>query len=349
MKLRYFFGLLIGALLFGFFLRGVDLNAIYESIKSSKFSLILLSLLFNFSNYILRAYRWKIILQPSKDVTFWRCFEISAIGYLTNNIIPRSGDIVRPILIGKRENIPVSTCFGTIFIERFFDFLFLFFIIGLLLLTVHKDILANQKDIYNYIVHSGTFLTVTIMLVIGFSGFLVFQKEKALRFIKFLCRPFPEKVSTNVVRFVENFQEGMDILRDIKKVIYVSLLSIAIMEVLVIQALTTLYAFDSSITADFSLFNQIWICNFVLIVGVLSILIPSPAGIGSFHILFAKSLEWFGETPVLAKSVALIVHFFSLLPIMVVGFFLLYTGGYIESLQKILRHKKSDQNKELKT
>ena len=53
------------------------------------------------------------------------------VGYAINNVTPRGGEIMRPYILARRENISKSAVFGTIIVERFIDIVFLLLMFGL--------------------------------------------------------------------------------------------------------------------------------------------------------------------------------------------------------------------------
>ncbi|OGL49788.1 MAG: hypothetical protein A2161_01280 [Candidatus Schekmanbacteria bacterium RBG_13_48_7] len=248
---------------------------------------------------------------------------------MMNNLIPRSGDIVRPLLMGQQKKISKSTCFATIFIERVFDFMFLLLILCVLFLTIKSGFKSPETSMIDYIKESGILLLIILTAIIGFLFFLVFQRDKSLKIIRFLCKPFPAKFSMRLEEIINRFGAGLEVIKDFKKVVIISAISLLILELFAFQTLITIYAFRSNMINTLSIFQQVWMCNFVLIIGALSLIIPSPAGLGSFHLAFAKTLEMFGEIPFIAKSIAIVLHSVSLFPVMIVGLYFLYREKYV--------------------
>ena len=49
-------------------------------------------------------------------------FPITCIGYMGNNIYPaRAGEVLRAVVLKRRENVPISASLATIIVERIFD------------------------------------------------------------------------------------------------------------------------------------------------------------------------------------------------------------------------------------
>ncbi len=73
--------------------------------------------------YVLRAVRWKIFLLPVRPkASFMRLISPTLIGFAGLALLGRPGELIRPYLISKRENLPFSSQMGVWAIERIFDF-----------------------------------------------------------------------------------------------------------------------------------------------------------------------------------------------------------------------------------
>jgi len=49
-------------------------------------------------------------------------FPITCIGYMGNNIYPaRAGEVLRAVVLKRREGVPISASLATIIVERIFD------------------------------------------------------------------------------------------------------------------------------------------------------------------------------------------------------------------------------------
>jgi hypothetical protein len=90
--------------------------------------------------YIMRAYRWKILL--SKNVSFADVFYASSIAYFVSLIlIFQAGELSKIEFLKKKHNIDRGFVASTIIIERMLDFsaLVIFFFISLVYYSIGKD------------------------------------------------------------------------------------------------------------------------------------------------------------------------------------------------------------------
>jgi len=120
--------------------RNVPLDELLVYLASINYFWILPSVLVILISFALRAYRWKIILESTGEISFWGAFHPLMIGFMINCILPgRVGEVARPAVLQKKENIPFSTGLATVAAERFFDISILIVLFAAMLATVQID------------------------------------------------------------------------------------------------------------------------------------------------------------------------------------------------------------------
>jgi uncharacterized protein (TIRG00374 family) len=79
-------------------------------------------ILWIYFGYVLRAVRWKIFLLPVRPkASATGLIAPTVIGFTGLALLGRPGELIRPYLIAKRENLPFSSQMGVWAIERIFD------------------------------------------------------------------------------------------------------------------------------------------------------------------------------------------------------------------------------------
>lgn len=84
--------------------------------------------------YVLRAYRWRVLLSPQRNLPVGRVFGPTVIGFLAINTLPaRLGEFVRAYLLARLERMPTAGVLGSCALERVLDlgFLALFWVLSL--------------------------------------------------------------------------------------------------------------------------------------------------------------------------------------------------------------------------
>ena len=71
--------------------------------------------------YVLRAVRWQIFLKPLCSTTTARMLAPQFIGFAALALLGRPGEMVRPYLIARKENLTFSSQIGVWVMERVFD------------------------------------------------------------------------------------------------------------------------------------------------------------------------------------------------------------------------------------
>jgi uncharacterized protein (TIRG00374 family) len=72
--------------------------------------------------YILRAVRWKIFLRPVRaDASILGLLPPTMIGFTALALLGRAGELIRPYLIARRQNLPFASQVAVWAVERIFD------------------------------------------------------------------------------------------------------------------------------------------------------------------------------------------------------------------------------------
>lgn len=72
--------------------------------------------------YFLRAVRWKIFLWPvRREASIWQLISATLIGFTGLAVLGRPGELTRPYLIARHENLNVATQIAVWAVERIFD------------------------------------------------------------------------------------------------------------------------------------------------------------------------------------------------------------------------------------
>ncbi len=87
--------------------------------------------LFAYSSYYVRALRWAVFLRPMRPhPRIWDLVKATIIGFTAITLLGRPGEIVRPYLISRKEDVSLASQLAAWFLERLFDLLFVLGIFG---------------------------------------------------------------------------------------------------------------------------------------------------------------------------------------------------------------------------
>src|SRR6266850_2123684 len=92
-----------------------------HAVRNANPFLLILSILAIYTCYALRALRWKVFQQNLGPSHFGTIYAMTLAGFAAVFLLGRAGEPVRPLLLARKEKLPVSGMFGVYVLERLFD------------------------------------------------------------------------------------------------------------------------------------------------------------------------------------------------------------------------------------
>jgi len=293
-------GLAISALFVCLAFREVDVARIWTVIRSADPLLILLITPVTLFQYVIRTWRWGLLLEPVKKTGFLNRLSAVLLGFAANFVLPaRLGELVRANALGQTEKMSGSSTFGTIVVERLFDgfTLLLILLIGLLGTTFP----GKWQSISGSLRATGYLLFLSYILI---TIFLVGFKYKTRFFLSLLDRLlffFPSRIRARLIGIIRNFSLGLVLLKNPSKwgqAVFYSLL-------LWFSALYQIEVTARSIGLDLP-FIAVFI---ILSMATFGVMIPSAPGfIGTFHLSVQYGFIFYGTGKEEALSAAILWH-----------------------------------------
>ena len=102
-------------------LQGFSWDRLADSVQQARVSLLLLALVSIFVCYLIRALRWVRFSRYLGRPTFGNVFRSTLIGFTAVFLLGRVGEPIRPLLIARKDRLPISGTFGIYALERVFD------------------------------------------------------------------------------------------------------------------------------------------------------------------------------------------------------------------------------------
>jgi len=339
-SLRVWFGIVITLLFLALFLRQTDFGEIWDAFADANYAIAFASLPVYFIGIWVRTIRWQYLLRPVKRLSVWRLYPVVIVGLMANNLIPaRAGELVRAYILGERERVSKAASLGTIAVDRLFDGLTLIPMMVIVAALVGSDenfplvVVDYDLSLFGLAVVMAV-LFGAALLVLFVLAFSATWRERADRFVLALT---PRRFRPSVEGLAHSFFDGLHSLR--------SPLDLAIAWVMstiswVLEA--TMYymvglAFD--IDAGFHYYLLVTAAA-NLAISVLA----SQGGIGPFELVTKQTLLSAGVADSPAKAYAIGLHALVLLPVIVVGLYLLGTMGM--SLGEMFRRSTAAQQAE---
>jgi uncharacterized protein (TIRG00374 family) len=93
-----------------------------ESVSQANLLLLVICLVGIYGAYAIRAVRWQRFCKYVGPTTFANTYAGTLIGFASIFILGRAGEPVRPLILARKDRLPVASLFGIFFLERFCDF-----------------------------------------------------------------------------------------------------------------------------------------------------------------------------------------------------------------------------------
>lgn len=312
LKIVFLFSLTLAFLYIAF--RGNNFNQLFIELKNANyFYAILAAFIGIVIGGIFRVLRWRYFLDPLKEnIGINNLFSSMMIGYMMNSIIPRSGEIYRPVLLAKKENISKAATFGTILVERVFDVLTMLISFGICVFYFRQK-LSSAFEQYNLeMISLITFIIIVIFIAVII--LIIFNLEKSEIIIEKITKKiFPEKIHLKVHNIFISLINGFLFIRYPRKYFAIILYSVLLWYCYIFSTYLTLLAFN----IELNMFDA----NLVLTMITFALTIPLPANsAGIFHLFATATLvNIYGIDNETAFGFATVNHLLGLLGIILIG------------------------------
>lgn len=320
--LRAGLGILISAVSLYLAVREINLADILQVFSAAAWKMVLLALLCTCLNNLLKAVRWKVLLDPANAVlTYPKILMSFMAGQLFNSALPaRAGELSRVYVIGE---MGVSNAFvvGTILLEKILDMLsYALLILWMLIWFPHPDWLGQSGWVFTVF----TFVILTGVLI------LILRKREIMAWLERLLLRLPDwagKFSNG------QFQMGFSSLAALES--RKSLLNLAAITfgIWALAVLTNAFAFRAlaiALPASAAIV--------LLIILQAGISLPAaPGKFGVFEYASMLALAIFGVSQEVSFSYGLLLHAIVLTPIVLAGMLSIWLLGLNQKNWKNLR------------
>jgi uncharacterized protein (TIRG00374 family) len=317
---QFWVGVLISVLFIWLSLRGLKLGEFWNAVQKANYFWLIPGIGVYFIGVWVRAWRWHYLLKPIKEIPTKTMFPITTIGYMGNNIYPaRAGEVLRAVILKRREGVAVSASLATIIVERIFDgvvmLAFIFVNLSeLAKLTGASGFVGNIQQVA--IIGTGIFLGALFIFLLA-AMFPQVTAKIGLWFVEHLT---PQRLHTKIIEIMTKFLDGLASLRSPLNVLMVFFTSVIIWLLETGKYWFVMHAFNFNVSF-FALMLMNGIVN-------LATTIPSAPGyIGTFDAPGIAVLTAYGVDQATAAGYTLTLHVALWLPITILGAYYLTREG----------------------
>ena len=333
MAFSFIGGIVVSVVALYFAFKNVPLAELFNYLASINYFWVLPAVAITFLSFVLRAWRWRIILESEKKISIWRAYHPMMIGFMINCVLPgRLGEVARPVILQKEEKIPFTTGLATVVAERVFDIciLLLLFVLTVGMLQIDSDQnvafgsyllnLEALQTVFNGLLKLGALLIVGIaMFSIGKFRKIIYSMVMGMPELLFFAgenfkSSVRKKICEPVINILKNIALGFTLIRYPKKVLSCAVLSILIWGLAAFSYyLFSLGSPGVNLTYREMTTVMVIVCFFISLPSV-----PGWWGLWEAGGVFALSL--FGVTAKDAAGFTLANHAIQVFPVIIAGF-----------------------------
>jgi glycosyltransferase 2 family protein len=259
-------------------------------------------------------------LRPLKEITFDAVLGATLLGFSAIYVLGRPAELVRPVWLSRRENVPFSASVSTIVVERLLDFVMLALLFGTSLLFVQLPATFTDKE--NLL---GLMKNAAWILLVGSIGAII-----AMFFFRSnIDRIMPLIPFKRVASLLHNFAQGLSFLQQTRSFVLTVLHSLALWIMIVLQ----FWFLMLGMHFEFSVMAATLIMVFVAIGSIAQI----PGIGGGFQAAFVFVLStFFAVSTEKAVAASLIAWVMSYGPtVAIAAIYMMFTGLSVKDLRRL--------------
>ncbi|MGB9599312.1 MAG: lysylphosphatidylglycerol synthase transmembrane domain-containing protein [Myxococcota bacterium] len=291
-------GFILSIAIFALLFYLIDFREALEAFKNVRPLELTIVFILNFVVILFKSLRWQILLTPKPGL--FVLYLTNLVGFMANTILPaRAGEVVRALLLGKKENISKTTVLGSAALDRIFEG------IGMLILLVIMPLIMEtpdwmKKGTFGFIVFFSIVFTLIILL-------MKLRPETAIKYI-----PLSDRTNEIIKGIFEKLQKGFEAINNFKTSTLATLLSLCGWVVQIFMIYFVILSFGIHLTPLAALLT--------LLAVNIAIMIPAaPGSLGTFELSVVLALGFFNIEKSIALSIALTYHFIQLIPVTIAG------------------------------
>ncbi|MFU8859915.1 MAG: lysylphosphatidylglycerol synthase transmembrane domain-containing protein [Cyclonatronaceae bacterium] len=281
-------GVLIGALFIWLSLRNVAVDEFIGIFGDIRLGWIFPYLFIAFGSMLLRAERWRMLMQKEKMVPGrLNVNSAVALGMMINYAIPRLGEVSRAAYVARKEKISTSNVFGTVVLERIVDLVTMMLLLFIVLLFTATDSQTLSSlfgdDTVNLLrIFYDPLNAILLLTGLGISITFGYRILKHL-----LSAANREKARSSRLRsLIVTFVEGLISIRYIKNWPWFLVLTALMWFCYILMSYLPFYAFSLPDIYGLGFGDAIA----VTAIASIGVVLPSPGGVGTYHYFVKQTL-----------------------------------------------------------
>lgn len=308
----------------------VDLHGLKAQLAAMSFPTLAAMIALSLAGLFFRGVRWWLLLaRPVEKREFWAIQRALAISYAVGNVISRLAEVVRIAVAKSETERDVGALTGTVVLDRLlFDGMTFGLMLGSALLWNRNLLISLLPGSLAFVWAFGS------ILLLGCAGLLclAFKPhwiQRTCDIFRLFQIPF---FGPLLLKAIEQISGGLKVLTQPKYLIAAACCNGIVWLLPYLYFILVLAAFEVDVTL-----GQAW---FIFSLTVVGVLIPSPGGLGSYHLMVTLGLtHLLHVSDEKAAAIALLTHG--------VNYLMLFIAGLSSWLLSRRSQKQANQENEL--
>ena len=304
-----------------FVLRGAELDRVADAVLGARLDLIGLAGLAMVVTYLARAVRWCYLLEPLGRIHVGVTLRATVMGFAATAILPgRVGEVLRPYVLARREQLSVSAAIGTVVLERLLDLAVILAIFGLSVVAYESPPGIEGGRLLPALYFGGIVATGFALGTLGLAGAAAANPATVGRSVARVTSMLPGGLSQRMAQLSHRFSEGFGVMRRPGPLVGATVWTMVVWLSIAAGLWLVALAFGVEMTPAGA--------GIVLVLVVMGVAIPTPAGVGGYHAAFqVGATTLFAASAESAVGAGLVAHAISFLPVTIVGVVLMAHEG----------------------
>ncbi len=308
-KYLVFVSIAIGLLLYVY--RNQDFSQILKDVRTADPFWVAMSVSIALLSHVSRGWRWCIALQPAGfRVNPFRAFLAVMVGYFANLFVPRMGEVARCGILKKTDKVPVTLSFGAVVAERALDLIMLVsFTLFTLLVEFDKlgSFLMQRLELGMGTITMASVGVLSGLVLIGIAFLIIVYKQRHR------LRNLPGYAK--VAEFIIGLKEGLLSITQLNRIQQVGYVFHTLFIWVMYYLMTYVLFFTQAETSALSMMTALT----VFIMGGIGMVIPTPGGVGSYHLFVGVALMAYGLGETDSKAFAFLMHSTQTIAVLIAG------------------------------
>jgi uncharacterized protein (TIRG00374 family) len=300
-KLKYILSLCIAAALLWFTLRRTDLTMLWHSMVTAKPFWMLAAFVTVNAGHLLRAHRWRYLLGiRHSSIPLGTLWSAVMIGYGVNVVLPRLGEISRPLYLARITPVSAAEALASVLVERVLDLLMLPLLLGVALIGIGEILFetfsgpAFRRQVFGLTLDVQGMALFILILCACLGGLIALTLRYHTSRSAYWVRHHLPAVAT----FLDNTIRGLTALRQAKALL-ITAVDTCFMWACYACAM---YVLTLSVDLGGMPANAVMQSVVLVLASAIGLMFPAPGGLGSYAFAVSLALQTIYNVPELQAN-----------------------------------------------